>query len=315
VEVRLAPEDEGTRVQVIHGGVGNGGDWAEIEPVLQRAWAFSLENLKSIFNSGADLRFTQRPMLGITISDFNADIAERMGVPVSEGICLDGVVPGMGAGAAGLQDGDVIVGLDGQEVTGWPSLTNALQGRRAGDTVEVDFYRGPERKRVQMTLSGRPLPQIPSTVDALTDAVSARYAQMDSELSDLFDGVSEAQAAHRVAPGAWSAREVLAHLIHSERGWHTWISDLVSGQEAWYDDWGNNLQARIDATLQAFPTTGELLEELHRLNAETVAFVAHLPASFLERKASYWRLAYQLLEAPYHFQTHMEQMREAMEAA
>ena len=316
VRVTLAPQGDGTHVRVVHDGVGSGEGWEQIVPALQQAWSFSLENLRSIFDSGADLRFTQRPMLGITISDFNADIAARMGVPVSEGICLDGVVPEMGAGAAGLRDGDVIVAINERAVVDWPSLTSALQGQRAGDEVQVTFYRGPEKREVRMKLSGRPLPPMPDTVEELADAVRDRYAVIDSQLSELFDGVTEAQSARRVAPDAWSAREVLAHLIHSERGWQAWMADLVNGQEASYDDWGNNLQTRIEATLDAFPTSGELLEELRRLNAETAAFVSHLPDTFVqERKASYWRMAYQLLEPPHHLRTHMEQMREAIGAA
>lgn len=315
VLVTLTPEGDGTRVQVLHGDVGSGEGWEEIAPALQQAWTFSLENLHSIFSSGADLRFTQRPMLGITISDFDAAIAERMDVPVSEGICLDGVVPEMGAGAAGLQDGDVIVAMDDQAVVDWAGLSAALEGHRAGDEVQVDFYRGPQRKQVRMTLSGRPIPEIPQQAEALADAVLERYAQIDADLSAFFDGVSEAQAGYKIAPDAWSAKEILAHLIHSERGWQRWMADLVGGHEAWYDDWGGNLQVWIDATLAAFPTTDELLEELHRLNTETVAFVSNLPRSFVARKASYWRLAYQLLETPYHHQTHMAQMREAIAAA
>ena len=315
VQVTLQPDGDATRVRVVHGEVGAGPAWDEIVSALKQAWPFSLENLYSVFSSGEDLRFTQRPMLGITISDFDAGIAERLGVPVSQGICLDGVVPHMGAGAAGVKDGDVIVGVDEHEVVDWASLSTALQGHRAGDDVQVTFYRGPERKQVSMTLSGRPIPEIPQTLDGLAEAVTEHYAQMDADLRTVLDGVGEGQLDNRAAPGAWSAREVLAHLIQSERAWHSYMSDMVTGHEPWYDDWGGNLQARIDATVDAYPSVSDLLQELRRVNAETVAFVTHLPPSFLERKPTYWRLAYQLLETPYHHRTHMTQMREAIAAS
>ncbi len=316
VHVALEAEDDGTRVRLRHEGLGQGEGWEEAAKLLQHVWRAGLENLASCLDSGADLRFTQRPMLSVTVSDFNADIAARMGVPVTEGICLDGVVPDMGAAAAGLREGDVIVGIGGETIRDWPSLTNNLQWRRAGDEVDVAFYRGPERHEVRMTLSGRPLHEIPGTIEELAEQVRERYALIDSELMDLFASVTEAQASQRIAADAWSAREVLAHLIHSERGWQAWMAEVVNGQEAWYDDWGNNLQARIEATLDAFPTTGELLEELHRLNTETAAFVAHLPPAFLnERKASYWRVAHHLLDSPLHVDQHMAQMREALAAA
>lgn len=315
VNVTLTPDGDGTRVSVVHDGFGSSADWQEAVGALEQAWPLSLENLQSIFATGEDLRFMQRPMLGVTISDFDATIAERLGVPVSEGICLDGVVPEMGAGVAGLQENDVVVGLDGQEIVGWASLSHALQDRRAGDEVEVTFYRGSKRKQARMTLSGRPIPPIPESIEELTVAVQERYDEIDRELAGFFEGVSGAQASQKSSPEAWSANEVLAHLIHSERGWHSWMADLLAGHEAWYDDWGGNLQTRIDATLAAFPTTGELLEELLRMHQETVAFVARLPEAFLARKASFWRLAFQLLETPYHHRTHMAQMEESIAAA
>jgi hypothetical protein len=43
--------------------------------------------------------------------------------------------------------------------------------------------------------------------------------------------------------------------------------------------------------------------------------VANLPDDFMDRKGSYWRLAYNLLDAPSHHQTHMEQMRAAVARA
>lgn len=315
VKVMLAPVAGDTRVKITHGPFGAGSEWTETVTGLETGWRYSLENLASVLATGEDLRFTRRPMLGITVGEFNADVAAQLGVPVTQGIRLDGVIDGMGAAAAGLQPGDVVVSMAGQGVVDWASLTNALQAHQAGDTVEVIFYRGAEKQSLQMTLSGRPLPEIPATATELAEAVRERYNQVESELENFFAEVSEAEASHKPAPDEWSAKEVLGHLIHTERGWHNWMSDTIGGHEPWHDDWGGNLQVRLAATGAAYPTVGELLEELKRLNAETVAIVANLPEDFLERKGSYWRLAYNLLDTPYHHETHLGQMRAAITSA
>ncbi|HEX6385558.1 MAG TPA: SRPBCC domain-containing protein [Anaerolineae bacterium] len=315
VKVTLTPVTEGTRVNVEHGPFGTGAEWSETAEALEKGWRYALENLASVMATGEDLRFTRRPMLGIVLSDFNADTATRLGVPVTQGIRLDSVVAGMGAEAAGLQQDDVIVAMAGHDVVDWSSLTNALQAHQAGDTVEVVFYRGPEKRSVPMTLSGRPLPEIPATATALAEAVQERYAQVESDLEQFFAEVSVAEARHKPAPDEWSAKEVLAHLIHSERGWHNGMADMIGGHEPWYDDWSGNIQARVAATVAAYPTVKELLDELKRHHAETVAMVANLPRDFLDRKATYWRLAYNLLDEPYHHETHMEQMRAAVAGA
>ncbi|HZD58414.1 MAG TPA: DinB family protein, partial [Anaerolineales bacterium] len=210
---------------------------------------------------------------------------------------------------------DVLVGLAGMGVTDWPSLTNALQGQQAGNTVEVVFYRGGEKQSVMMELSHRPMPEIPDTPEKLAKTVEQKYASVEKQLDELLGGISEEEASYKPAPDAWSVREILAHLIHGERGDHTWMDSLISGFEPWYDDFGGNLQERVDATVAAYPSMADLREELRRNCKETVAFLANLPDDFLARKGSYWRLAYNMVDEPYHFNAHLDQMRSAIEAA
>lgn len=315
VHVSMAPENGGTQLRLEHDGLGTGELWAETFEALEKAWPISLENLASVMETGEDLRFTRRPMLGITIDDFNADVAAELGVPVDEGVRLDGVVAGMGAEAAGLQANDVLVSMAGRPVVDWATLSAALAVHQAGDTIDVDFYRGAEKHAIEMTLSGRPIPQIPKTARALAEAARKRYAEVESELEAFFEGVSDAEAGHKPAPDAWSAKETLAHLIHSERDWHNWMADMIAGHEPWSDEWGGNLQARVTATVVAYPTVEALLNELKRHHAETVALVSNLPPEFIDRKGTYWRLAYNLQEEPYHHRTHLQQMQEAVEAA
>ena len=315
VNVRLNPAGEGTLLHLTHSALGEGDAWAGIAAQVQKGWQQSLENLASVLTTGEDLRFTRRPMLGIIIGEFNPETAARLGVPVSEGTRLDSVVEGMGAAAAGLQSDDVIVAVDGLPTTDFPSLTNALQAHRAGDTVEVAFYRGPDRLTTAMTLSGRPLPAIPATAGELASIAHHRYDAEEADLATLLADVSETEASTRPGPGQWHIKDVLAHLIHSERGWHTWMDGLIGGQEPWYDDFGGNNDARITATVAAYPTLADLLTELQRAHTESVALLANLPAGFMDHKGSYWRLAYAVLEPAYHQQTHLAQMQEILAAA
>jgi uncharacterized protein YndB with AHSA1/START domain len=316
VRVTLAPEEgSGTRVTVHHEGLGTGDEWQETIGAAEKRWRHGLENLAAVLTSGEDLRLTRRPMLGITVGDFDEAIAAELGVPVTEGIRLDGLVTGMGAAAAGLQAGDVVVGIGDDEVRDWPSLSRALAAHRAGDTVDVTFYRGSEKRTVPMTLSGRPVPEIPASLAELANAVRARYQELAAELDAFFAGVSDAAAMHKPAADAWSAAEALAHLIHGERYTHVWIAELAGGHEGWHDDWVGNEDAQVAATVIAYSSVQALLDELKRHYDETVAFIAHLPERFAERKGSFWRLAFNLLDEPYHHRAHLEQMREAIAQA
>ena len=309
VIVNIYPRDGKTLVQLEHAGVGSGGAWEGMIAEIQKGWPSSLDNLASVLETGEDQRFTQRPMVGIGLSDFNEEIARHLGIPVTRGIRIDRAIEGMGAHTAGLESNDVIVSLDGEETTDYSSIPTALQKHRAGDRVEVLFYRGAEKKRVEMVLSPRPMPDIPWTVDGLARAVRERYSQIDQELDEFYRNITEEEASIRPEPEEWCIKEILAHLVQSERGYQNYIADVVGGQEPHYDDYYGNLQARINATLDVYPTLSDLRQELKRCSQETLALFVHLPLSFLERKGSYWRIAYGALEAPYHHQVHLEQMR------
>ena len=315
VLVSFKPTRKSTLVRLTHRGLGAGAAWEKASVEFETAWRSSLENLASVLGSGPDLRITRRPMLGISLSDFSPEIAAKLGIPVTAGIRLDGVVQGMGAQAAGLQKDDVLVEFAGQPMLDFSSLAQAINGLKAGDVIPVTFYRGPEQHTVSLTLSGRPIPAIPASTLALAEELGKVYAGAESQMTVFLQGVTEQEAEAKPAPEEWSIKEVIAHLIHSERFWQQAISEIAGGQEAVYDGYSGNLEARNAATLKAFPSLAELDTQWRRLNTETVALLAALPLEFTQHKGSYWRLAYQCLNFPTHFFTHLDQMSAALQAA
>jgi uncharacterized protein YndB with AHSA1/START domain/uncharacterized damage-inducible protein DinB len=315
IKVTLTPKDGGTSVHLTHSGIGTGPEWANIVEEIKSGLKNSLENLASVLETGEDLRFTRRPMLGILIAEFNDRIAKEINAPVTEAIRLEGVVDGMGAQAAGLQKDDLVVKIANKDVRDWPSLTSSLQSQRAGDTVEVIFYRGQEKKKTAMKLSGRPIPSISFDQKALAKEARAINSKYMAEITKLVDGITEAEATRKPEANEWNVKEVLVHLILTERAWQQWISELVGGQEAHYDDWGGNVQAHIDAILAIRPTIKELLAEYDCASAETSALIERLPDDFVARKGDYWRVAFQILDTNSHLEGHIEQMKSAIQAA
>ena len=133
-----------------------------------------------------------------------------------------------------------------------------------------------------------------------------------ARLAEAFAGVDDEGAARRPADGGWSPREVLCHLVSSERGTHDYITQLVGGQEHWIDEWPGNLEITHAGLLAVFPTPGGLLKELRRNRSETWAMLAALPEEFVARKGSYWRLAYGLIEGRIHDDGHLAQIQAAL---
>jgi uncharacterized protein YndB with AHSA1/START domain len=313
VAVTLHEQEGGTLVSLVH-TIPEGQYWSEHAEGFRQEWVATLTNLAQVLESGLDKRTFDRPMLGINISDFNPTIAKSMGVPVSDGIRLDFLPEEMGAYRAGLRKDDIIIRLGGKPMSNdYGSLVVALQGKNGGDTVEVEFYRGAEKKTVSMELGKRPIPQIPWEPAELAKTIRVKYDEGLAALNQVFKGVSEEEASRRPAPGEWNAREVLAHLIHNERHWLENLDDVIGGYPRLSDDWAGNSSLHVTATAVAYKTTGGLLEELQRLSDEMVAYAANLPEEFMRRKASYFQAAFMLMEGSLpHILSHIDQIEKAL---
>ncbi len=315
VEVTFTAQGSGTLIDLEHSGIGDGEEWSQARAEIEKGWQRGLENLASVLDTGEDLRFVLRPMLGILLGELDDERAQKLGVPVKEGIRLDGVVDGMGAQAAGLQSNDVIVSMAGKPVVNYDSLANILAAHRAGEKIEVVFYRGPEKKTVMMELSKRPIPEIPWSAKELAEKASRIQEGLLDELDKFLAGVSEAEASFKPTPDEWSIKENIAHLIHGERGFQSFMAELIDGNERHVDDWGDNVNAYIEATVAVYPTLPEIVDAHKRACQETVEMLARLPDSFIARKGTYWRLAYSALENPFHFESHLSQMKATLDAA
>jgi uncharacterized protein YndB with AHSA1/START domain len=315
VLVTLGKRKDGTMVTMAH-TVPDGKAWAKRAEGFKAEWDSTLPNLAAVLETGLDRRIFDRPMLGITISDFNAAIAKALGMPVKEGIRIDAPRPDFGAHAAGLCKDDVIVEMNGHKVTNdFSTFAAALAGKKGGDKVKVVFYRGPEKKTVTMELSKRPVPDVPWQPAELAKRVRARYDDSLSKLEEAFSGVTESEADREPAPGEWSAKQTMAHLIHTERGWIGNLDDVVGGYPRVADDWGGNLPAHVIATVKAYGTVQGMIDEMKRLAVEAVAFIEALPPAFVERKASYFISAVQILELESHTISHIDQINAAIAAA
>ena len=101
--------------------------------------------------------------LGVVMGDVNDDVAERLDLPVDDGALVQEVSSGSPAAKAGLRaadedggGGDVIVSVDGERVSGADDVVSAVAKRQAGDTVEIEYYRGGNKRTAEVKLGERP---------------------------------------------------------------------------------------------------------------------------------------------------------------
>lgn len=84
-----------------------------------------------------------RPLLGVYV-DHGGDV---------EGLQLSGVVSGKGSAAAGLERGDVVTSVDGQQVGAVRDLHQVLEQHQAGDEVPVTYTRDGQTFQTNVVLS------------------------------------------------------------------------------------------------------------------------------------------------------------------
>lgn len=101
----------------------------------------------------------KRPYMGVKIislvqvSNYHREQTLKIPDDVNEGVVLFEVDPLSPAGKAGLQEFDVIVALDGKEISSPAELRKHLyKEKQIGDKMEVTIYREQEKKTITMTL-------------------------------------------------------------------------------------------------------------------------------------------------------------------
>jgi uncharacterized protein YndB with AHSA1/START domain/uncharacterized damage-inducible protein DinB len=310
-------EERGGRaaIGVVHSGFGPGSEWDGAVAQAERGWETGLENLKSTLETGVDLRLARQPFLGINLDLLTPERAAREGIAAQWGIYVEGAVDGSGAQAAGLRQGDVIVSLGGMPTNRFEELGMALRAHQAGDTVEVERVRGQERDTLQVTLGSRPQPDLPDSIEALGDRLAQRQQEVNEAVRAALENASEREAGLSPEEGAWSAKEVLAHLSESERTFQTFLMNFaVNG----YLDGGavypHQIPGRLEAILTVTPTLQGLLDRWLTDEAETEAFVRRLPECAVAYKSRFRNIAVHVLGLPDHAEQHVEQIRQALQA-
>lgn len=101
----------------------------------------------------------QRPTMGITlqnlteVSSYHQQETLLLPKDVKEGVMIEKVVPNSPASKAGLQELDVIVGMDGEKIVDVIALRKHLYNEKEiGDKMKISFYREGELQEVTLVL-------------------------------------------------------------------------------------------------------------------------------------------------------------------
>jgi S1-C subfamily serine protease len=109
-----------------------------------------------------------RAYLGVDMQGVNKQLAEDLNLPVDHGALIASVKSGSPAEDAGLRGGrtetssgipaggDLIVAIDGKDMADEEAVATEIAAHKPGDKVEIEYYRGNDKKSVTVELSKRP---------------------------------------------------------------------------------------------------------------------------------------------------------------
>jgi S1-C subfamily serine protease len=128
-------------------------------------FAIPINTAKAVLADLSRYGRVKRPSLGIVSYAIGPDLASQMGLAADAGVLVQKVIPGGAAERAGIRGGDqqayvgntpillggdLIVAIDGHEVTEPQDISAVMEKHQAGDTVSVTFFRG--RKQITLKL-------------------------------------------------------------------------------------------------------------------------------------------------------------------
>ncbi len=91
-----------------------------------------------------------RGRLGVTVQDVNQALAESFGLARPAGALVSSVEPDSPAAKAGLEPGDVILALNGNEISGSPDLPPRVADLQPGTTAKLTVWRDHGRRDVEV---------------------------------------------------------------------------------------------------------------------------------------------------------------------
>jgi serine protease Do len=118
--------------------------------------AIPAEAAKPVIDSLRRGQLPQRGYLGVGLQPLDESIAASLGLPKDRGELVRSVVPGQAAARAGLQPADVIVRVNGREVTPDETVSYLIANTSVGSRVPLEIIRDGRRQTLQVQVGQRP---------------------------------------------------------------------------------------------------------------------------------------------------------------
>ncbi|MCD7059516.1 Do family serine endopeptidase [Pelagibacterium xiamenense] len=147
------------------------------------AFAIPAHVAQNVISQLRDDGTVTRGFLGVSLQDISEDLAAGLGLDSTDGALVTETIADAPAGAAGVESGDVIVSVDGQDIEDGRELSRVISQIAPGTSVELGIVRDGQDTAINVTLD-----RLPDDLDA-APAPSDRSQQEEAEPTSTSIGV------------------------------------------------------------------------------------------------------------------------------
>ena len=119
-------------------------------------FSIPINTVQGVINELMDKGYVARPFLGVTAFDKQTALRYGYQLNIDKGVYIFRVSLDAAAGKAGLERGDIILSLDGQETNSVTELRNIIADHKVGDKIKIRYSRDGREKTVEVTLEEMP---------------------------------------------------------------------------------------------------------------------------------------------------------------
>ncbi|MEH0154227.1 Do family serine endopeptidase [Limibacter armeniacum] len=168
------------------------------------SFAVPADLVKKVTDDLKEYGTVQRAVIGVQITDIDSDLQEKEGLDAIEGVYVAGIAPNGGADDAGIEKGDVILGVSDTPVNSVSELQEMIARKRPGEEVTVKIKRGNSIKDYNITLKNTnnttAIVKAPRTMNEAVKALNAEVRSLTDEEKSQF-GVSRGVIVTKIGSG------------------------------------------------------------------------------------------------------------------
>ena len=161
-----------------------------------------------------------RPVLGVQLVDTTPELRVHLGATEDAGVLVGKVLEDMPAETAGIEVGDLIIAVDGDDIESSGDLIHALMNK-AGETITIDVVRDRGIKTIHISI-----PEAEEDDDVSGPRASASHTDVLREAQRAYRGASR-EVHQEIRQALEGAREAYREAVRGAREEQRAVTDEV----------------------------------------------------------------------------------------